>query len=153
MLLSTNENINLEKLESSTLRKICAVCENETSGAHKCSKCVHVICGDRDKNKGFDVNLNSNVQEKDHQYCKRICEIRPLRFSQVEIVSKILVKMPEVDRGRVARRNVFAVNMSIHVSGFFQLGSQEGLFDRLYARNTFTISDTNFINRAYPPLR
>ncbi|XP_045455629.1 uncharacterized protein LOC123665361 [Melitaea cinxia] len=69
-----------------------------------------------------------------------------LKFPCVEIGTNVLVGVPEVDRGRAAPRNVMCVVMSINPLGLYQLGNKEGKLDRLYARNEFTLSETNFIN-------
>lgn len=58
---SANANIDLGKAES---LRLCAVCKNETSGAHKCLDCheyVHVICGESYENEGFGANVTCKL--------------------------------------------------------------------------------------------
>ena len=52
-----------------------------------------------------------------------------------------MVRVPDLDRGRLAPRNVLAVIVDVNSSGLYLLGMQEGLLQRLYARNEFTTAD------------
>ena len=56
-----------------------------------------------------------------------------------------MVRVPDVDRGRLACRNVLAVVVDVSSSGLYQLGTKEGLLERLCARSEFTCADNNFI--------
>lgn len=140
-----------------------AVFKNKTSGAHKCLDCheyVHVICGESNENEGFGANVtcklcfrkNSINVEREcaklglQEQANKMVSLSNLKFPCVEIGTNVLVRVPEVDRGRAAPRNVMCVVMSINPSGLYQLGNKEGTLDRLYARNEFTLSETNFIN-------
>jgi hypothetical protein len=49
-----------------------------------------------------------------------------------------------VDRGRPAPRNVLAV-VDVTSCGLYQLGTKEGLLERLCDLNEFTTADNNFI--------
>jgi len=53
--------------------------------------------------------------------------------------------VPELDRERLAPRNVLAVVVDVISSGLYLLGTKEGLLERLYARNEYTTADNNFI--------
>jgi len=55
-----------------------------------------------------------------------------------------VVRVPGLDRGRLAPRNVLAVVADVSFSGLYLLGTKEGLLERLYASNEFTTAD-NFI--------
>ena len=55
-----------------------------------------------------------------------------------------MVRVPGLDRGRLALRNVLAVVADVSFSGLYLLGTKEGLLERLYASNEFTTAD-NFI--------
>jgi len=59
--------------------------------------------------------------------------------------------VPDLDRGRLAPRNVLAVVVDVNAFGLYLLGSKEGLLGRLclYARNEFTTADNNFIQANY----
>jgi hypothetical protein len=54
------------------------------------------------------------------------------------------IRVPDVDRGHLAHRNVLAV-VDVNSSGLCQLGTKEGLLQRLYARSEFTAAN-NFID-------
>jgi len=55
-----------------------------------------------------------------------------------------VVRVPDLDRGRLAPRNVIAVVVEVSSSRLYLLGTKEGLLERLYARNEFTTADNNF---------
>ena len=56
-----------------------------------------------------------------------------------------MVRVPDLDRGRLAHRNVLAAVGDVSSSGLYLLGTKEGLLERLYPRNEFTTADNNFI--------
>ena len=64
-----------------------------------------------------------------------------------------MVGVPDLDRGRLAPRNVLAVIADVNSSGLCPLGTKEGLLERLYARNEFTTADHNFIEAHDVPSR
>ena len=66
------------------------------------------------------------------------------RLPAVDIVTNVVVKVPGLERGRLAPRNVLAVVVAVSTSGLYLLGTKEGLLERLYARSEFIAAD-NFI--------
>jgi len=56
-----------------------------------------------------------------------------------------VVRVPDLDQGRLAPRNILAVNGGVDSSGLYLLGMKEGLLEWLHARNEFTTADNNFI--------
>ena len=64
------------------------------------------------------------------------------RLPALDIVTNV-VRVPGLDRGRLAPRNVLAV-VDVNASGLYLLGTKEGLLERLYARSEFIAAD-NFI--------
>ncbi|KAK4887360.1 hypothetical protein RN001_003631 [Aquatica leii] len=56
------------------------------------------------------------------------------KFPKIETVQHVLVKIPDVDRGRLAPRNVLAVVLS-EKEDLYQLGTTSGVLEKLYARN------------------
>jgi len=64
-----------------------------------------------------------------------------------------VVRVPDLDRGRLAPRNVLAVVVDVISSGLYVLVTKEGLLERLYARNAFTTADNNFIEAHDVPSR
>jgi hypothetical protein len=68
----------------------------------------------------------------------------------VHIGTKV-VRLPDLDRGRLAPRNVLAVVVDVNFTALYLLGTKEGLLERLYARNEFTTADNNFIEAHHAP--
>jgi hypothetical protein len=66
------------------------------------------------------------------------------KLPAVDIGTNLVVRVPDLDRGRLALRNVLAV-VDVTSSGLYLLSTKEGLLERLYARNEFTTADNNFI--------
>ena len=66
------------------------------------------------------------------------------RLPAVDIGANVVVRVPDLDRGRLAPRNVLAVVIDVNSSGIYLLGTKEGLLERLYARNEFTTADKSF---------
>ena len=62
-----------------------------------------------------------------------------------------MVRVPDLDRGFLVPRNVLAVVTDVNSSGFYLLGTKEGLLERLYARNEFATAD-NFEAHDVPSL-
>ena len=56
-----------------------------------------------------------------------------------------MVRVPDLDRGSLAPRNVLAVVVDVNSSGLYLLGTKDGLLERLCARREFTTADNNFI--------
>ena len=66
------------------------------------------------------------------------------RLPAVDIGTNVVDRVPDLDRGRLALRNVLEVIVNVNSSGLYLLGMKEGLLDWLYANNEFTTAD-NFI--------
>ena len=66
------------------------------------------------------------------------------RLPAVDTETNVVVSVPDLDRGRLAPRNVLAVVIDVN-SGLYLLGTKEGLLERLYAHNEFTTADNNLI--------
>ncbi|KAF2881158.1 hypothetical protein ILUMI_25017, partial [Ignelater luminosus] len=64
------------------------------------------------------------------------------KYSNVEIGQNVLVKIPDVDRGRLAPRNILAVVLSEREE-LYQLGTSTGVLEKLYARNELQTSQTD----------
>ncbi|KAK9743989.1 hypothetical protein QE152_g8209 [Popillia japonica] len=63
------------------------------------------------------------------------------KFPETDIGQNVLVKIPEVDRGPLAPRNVLAVVL-YEKEGLYQLTST-GVLKKLYARSEFQLSETH----------
>lgn len=60
------------------------------------------------------------------------------KYTKIDIGQNVLVKIPDVDRGRLAPRNVLAVVLS-EKEDLYQLGTSTGVLEKLYARNEFQV--------------
>ena len=67
------------------------------------------------------------------------------RLPAVDIGTNVVIRVPDLDRGRLAPRNVLAVVVDVNSSGLYLLGTKEGQLEQLYARTEFTAADNNFI--------
>ena len=67
------------------------------------------------------------------------------RLPAIDARTNVVVRVPDLDRGRLAPRNVLAVVVYVISSWLYLLGTKEDLLERLYAPNEFTAADNNFI--------
>ena len=67
------------------------------------------------------------------------------RLPAVAIGTNVVIRVPDLDRGCLAPRNVLAVVVDINSSGIYLLSMKEGLLERLYDGNEFTTADNNLI--------
>ena len=67
------------------------------------------------------------------------------RLPAVDIGTNVVVRVPDLDRGRLAPRHVLAVVIDVNSLGLYLLGKKEGQLEQLYARNEFTAANNNFI--------
>ena len=138
------------------------ICEKESSGAHMCSVCdqfVHAICGSYSEDgEGFGLKVTCNLcvrknrinteregaKSGQEQQGQKTVSLSNSRLPAVDIGTNVVVRVPDLDLGRLAPRNVLAVVVDVKSSGLYLLGTKEGLLERLYARNEFTTADNNF---------
>src|SRR5215510_8734050 len=142
----------------------CIICEKESSGVHKCSVCdqfFHAVCGGYgEDSEGFGQNVTCNLcvrknriniqregaKSGQKQQAHKMVSLSNSRLAAVDIGTNVVVRVPDVDRGRLAPRNVLAVVVDVNSSGLYLLGTKEGLLERLYARSEFTPADNKFIH-------
>jgi len=152
-----------ETVEKKDNKKVyCVICEKEPSGAHKCSVCdqfVHAICGSfSEDSEGFGLKVTSNLcvrktriiieregaKSGQEQQAQKMVSLSNSRFPAVDIGTNVVVRVPDLDRGRLASRNVLAVVVDVNSYGLYLLGTKKGLLERMYARNEFITADCNF---------
>nr|XP_022899828.1 uncharacterized protein LOC111413179 [Onthophagus taurus] len=73
------------------------------------------------------------------------------KFPKIEIGQNVLVKISDVDRGRLAPRNILAIVLS-EKDDLYQLGTSTGVLEKLYARNEFQPSQTNSLTSSDVPI-
>jgi len=66
------------------------------------------------------------------------------RLPAVDVGTNVVIRVPDLDRGRLAPRNILAVVVDVNSSGLYLLGTKEGQLERLYVRSEITTAD-NFI--------
>ena len=159
-----------ETIEKKDNKKVyCVICEKESSGAHKCSVCgqfVHAICGSySEDSEGFGLKVTCNLcvrknrikierngsKSSQEQQAQKMVSLSNSRLPAVDIGTNVVVRVPDLDRGRLAPRNVLAVVVDANSSGLYLLGTEEGLLERLYAFNELTTADNNFIEAQMCP--
>ena len=79
------------------------------------------------------------------QQAQKMGSLSNLRLPAIDNGTNVVVRVPGLDRGRLAPRNALPVVADVNTSGLYLLGTQEGLLERLYARNEFTAADNTFI--------
>jgi hypothetical protein len=67
------------------------------------------------------------------------------KLPAIDIGTNVVVRVPDLDRGRLTPRNDLAVLVDVISSGPYLLGTKEGLLEPLYARNEVTTADNKFI--------
>jgi hypothetical protein len=76
---------------------------------------------------------------------KKMSSLSNSRLPAVDIGTNVVVRVPDLDRRRLAPKKVLALVADVISSGLYLLGKKEGLLERLYARNEFTTADNNLI--------
>ena len=146
-------------------------CQKESSSDYKCSvydQFVHAICGGySEDSEGFGCNVTCNLCARKNrinieregakpgheQQAQKMVSLSNSRPPAVDIGTNVVFRVPDVDRGRLAPRYVLVVVVDVNSSGLYQLGTKEGLLERLCARNVFTTADNNYIDAHDVPSR
>jgi len=76
---------------------------------------------------------------------KKMVSLSNSRLPAFDTGTNVVVRVPDLDRGRLAPRNVLAAVVDVSSSGLYLLGTKEGLLERLCAGREFTTADNNFI--------
>jgi hypothetical protein len=123
-----------------------------------CDQFVRAICGSNSEySEGFGLKVTCNLcvrknrinieqegaKSGQEQQAQEMVSLSYSRLPAVDIGTNVVVRVPDLDRGRLAPRNVLAV-INVSSSGLYLLGTKEGLLERLYARNELTAAE-NFI--------
>jgi hypothetical protein len=142
---------------------LCIICEKTVANPVECSscnRCIHVQCGEyadevlictlcKRKN-----NINSQregAKKGLQEQAERMLKLSNAKLPPIAVGQNVVVRVPDVDRGRLAPRSILAVVIDVNASGMYRLGTKEGNIDRLYARNEITAADSDFITFADVP--
>ncbi|XP_024879377.1 SCAN domain-containing protein 3-like [Temnothorax curvispinosus] len=135
---------------------LCAICE-ECGILVTCQKCslkVHVKCGIETEDQVVCSRCNRTDAIRDQRedaksglekQAAKMLSLSCQKLPPAEVGQNVVVKVPDVDRGRLAPRNVLAAVLSVNKCGLYKLGTKNGELERLYSRNEFTFADSNFI--------
>lgn len=74
-----------------------------------------------------------------------------ITLSQLAVGKNLAVRVPNVDRYRLATRSILAVVLDVNSSGMYRLGTKDGYIDRSYAQNEIIPTDSDFITLADIP--
>jgi len=126
-----------------------------------CDQFVHAICGSYcEDSEGFGLKVTFNLcvrknlinieregakSGQEEQAEKNCFSLSNSRLPAVDTGTNVVVRVPDLDQGRLAPRNILAVVVDVSFSGLYLLGTKEGLLERLYAANEFTAADRNII--------
>jgi len=125
-----------------------------------CDQIVHGICGSySEDSEGFGLKVTCNLclrknrinieregaKSGQEQQDQEKVSLSNSRLPAADIGTNVVVRVPDLNRGRLIPRNVLAVVVDAVSSGLYLLGTKEGLLEQLYARNEFTTADNNFI--------
>ncbi|KAK5645096.1 hypothetical protein RI129_006396 [Pyrocoelia pectoralis] len=67
------------------------------------------------------------------------------KLPPIKVGQNVVVKVPDVDRGRLAPRNVLAVVLSVNESGLYKLGTKKGALERIYTSALSSGSKQRFV--------
>jgi hypothetical protein len=108
------------KKKSSTTRTICLLCRRK-----------------------LDINKNRVRSKRSLQIQAESMRVASnKKFKTANIGDNVLVRIPDVGRGRAAPRNVMAVVTNV-TEGFYKLGTKNDTLPKLNARNGFQISESS----------
>ena len=86
------------------------------------------------------------AKRKQMESAKKMVEKSVKRFRPAEVGDTVLVPTPDVDRCKIDRPQIAAIVLNKdNNSGMFQLGTQHGKLDQLYARNQFSPVTEKFL--------
>ncbi|XP_045471753.1 uncharacterized protein LOC123678661 [Harmonia axyridis] len=140
----------------------CYTCE-EFGITQPCTICglkVHITCGlENEGEVTCSLCFRSDtikVQREDakaglEKQAEKMLTLSREKIPPAEIGQNVVVKVPDVDRGRLAPRSVLAVVLNVNESSLYKLGTKDGALERLYSRNEFIFADSNFINSSDVP--
>ncbi|VDO13679.1 unnamed protein product [Brugia timori] len=116
----------------------------------KTSTSKEFICSLCSRKRQIDTQREGAKCGQEEQ-AQKMLALSNAKLPPIDIGSNVVIRVPDVDRGRLAPRSVLAVVCEVNSSGLYKLGTKEGHINRLYARNEFSIADSDFIDIADVP--
>ena len=65
------------------------------------------------------------------QQAQKMVSLSNSKLPAVDNGTNVVIRVPDLGRGRLARRNVLVVAVDVESSGLYVLGTKEGLLERL----------------------
>lgn len=161
---SGDGNFNDDNKNDTDSMTKCFICDNMyvpciQNVCIECNESLHIECA-----ANLDLPLcqlcsNKRAADMERKGCKRGLEKQAdkmlaqsqQKFPPANIGDNVLVNIPEVDRGRLAPRNVLAIIIDKTDQGFYILGTKNGKLKRLYSRNEFQLSPSVFLSLSEVP--
>ena len=84
-----------------------------------------------------------NAERK--KQAQKVVSLSNSRFPAVDIGTNVVVRVSDLDRGRLAPRNVLAVVVDVSSSGLCLSGTKGGKLERQYARSGFSTLLHNYV--------
>lgn len=106
--------------------------ESEIPLCHLCAKKTAIESSRKHCKRGLEEQAEKKIQTSQ-------------KFPPVFAGDNILVNIPDMDRGRLAPRNVLAVVMEVVEPNLFSIGTKHGKLEKLYSRNEFQLAPHKFM--------
>jgi hypothetical protein len=162
--MERDENVEREEnvISAGASAVACSICE-DFGIIHPCKKCglkVHMKCGVEIEGQvvcSLCSRRDAILEQRENakvglmKQAEKMLALSREKLPPAEIGQNVVVKVPDVDRRRLAPRSVVAVVLSVNESSLYKLGTKEGVLERLHSRNEFTFADSNFINSSDVP--
>lgn len=140
----------------------CVSCQGETDVHFRCPHCENLVHGvapcskaRTDTDGGTDIlcthcfdlaeirQQRSGAKRKLEAQAEQMLHMSRQRYEPAVIGQNVVIRIPEVDRGRADLQNLMAVVID-HTDGFYKLGTKDGSLARSYVRNEFEICKEKF---------
>lgn len=126
------------------------ICKNCNISVHSCPPCSvisdeSILCSLCQMASKIQFQWASAKRHLEDQAERMLIASRQ-RFEDAKVGQNVVIRIPDVDRGRADPRNVMAVVMSIE-NGFYKLGTKSGIIDRLYCRNELELCEQQFFTK------
>lgn len=143
---------------------LCVSCQQATMGLHRCDRCQRPIhpkepCCTLHNSEGSGDDAQyicalcqcairvqeqrKNAKRKLEEQADRMLAASKNRLQPAAVGQNVLIRIPEVDRGRADPINLMAVLIN-ESNGFFRLGTKNGILQRMYCRSEFELCNQEF---------
>jgi len=68
------------------------------------------------------------------------------KFQPANVGETVRIRVPDVDRSKIDSQNILAVVFDIVDNDFYKLATKNGVINRLYTRNQFSVCKDNLIS-------